>query len=86
MGANQSAQEVDEVRQDLEAMDVEEVDNPAGSLRRTASRLADGASALKRTASGGGSAGSGLVRAGPYLSLHALRAGPYLSLGRGVSV
>ena len=69
MGANQSAQEVDEVRQDLEAMDVEEVDNPAGSLRRTASRLADGASALKRTASGGGSAGSGLVRAGPYLSL-----------------
>lgn len=65
MGANQSAQEVEEGLQDLEAM--EEVDNPAGSLRRTASRLADGASALKRTASGG-SAGSGLVRAALYSS------------------
>ena len=65
MGANQSAQEVEEGLQDLEAM--EEVDTPAGSLRRTASRLADGASALKRTASGG-SAGSGLVRAALYSS------------------
>ena len=67
MGANQSAQEVEEGLQDLEAIDVQEVDNPAGSLRRTASRLADGASALKRTASGG-SAGSGLVRAALYSS------------------